>query len=267
MAIGSCLLSLVVGVALLGHRGVPATSVARAASGAAVTATMMPMAGPAPDFASMTGVSARKEAFFNWLAPSVDAENARLMRQRRMLVRVARRMQSGLTLRDHEHALLADLAGRYKLAVGDDPVAVVNALLDRVDMIPSRLALAQAAIESGWGTSRFAREGSNYFGIWTWSGGGLVPQRRVAGSRHTVAAYKDAASSVRAYLLTLNAGAAYDDLRQLRREARLADREPVAYDLAAGLAGYSQRGQAYVDQIRRILRTERGRLDAVVEEL
>ena len=219
-----------------------------------------------PNFAAVTPPAARKEAFMHWLAPVVEQENRRLEPVRQRLVRLQRKNAAGHTLSPQELAYLTELAARYKTASpDDDPGPTLSALLRRVDKVPARLALVQAAVESGWGTGRFAREANNYFGIWTWRHGGLVPERRAEGAKHTVAAYPDAAASVRAYLFTLDAGAAYSELRRLRAEARDAGEEPRASDLAAGLVGYSQRGLEYVAEIQQMLRVNAGLLDTVLE--
>src|SRR5438128_793574 len=95
-------------------------------------------------------------------------------------------------------------------------------LLNRVDVIPPSLALAQAASESGWGTSRFAREGNALFGQWTWGGKGMTPaeQRTDTHGDYRVAAFESTALSAYSYALNLNTGNAYRDLRLRRAELR-----------------------------------------------
>jgi Bax protein len=223
-------------------------------------------AAPAPDFAAMTDARQRKEAFFAWLAPLVERENARVARMRERLEELQAKQQRGGRLDRHEIRFLEQVAERYR--IDGDPrhsAEDMQRLLRRVDTVPPRLALAQAAVESGWGTSRFAREGNNYFGIWTWRGRGMTPARRASFSNHKVASYGDAAASVRAYLYTRAVGPAYRDLRLRREEARQAGRHPGALELAVGLSGYSERGDDYVHEIRRVLRGNARLLDAVLE--
>jgi len=237
--------SLVAGVGLLASRPIP------------VAAT--------PDFTDLEPAD-RKEQFFRWLAPVVTRENARIDGVRNSLVYLDQKARHGGRWRAHEQAFLQELAQKYKVSADVlEPGPGFRALLRRVDTVPPRLVLAQAAVESGWGTSRFARDANNYFGIWTWRHAGLVPAEREAGANHTVAAYEDAAESVRVYLFTLDAGAVYSDLRRLRAEARNAGDCPRAHDLAAGLRGYSERGDAYVAEIRTVLRANAELLDSVLE--
>lgn len=123
----------------------------------------------------------------------------------------------------------------------------VSGLLSRVRTVPVSLILAQGAIESSWGSSRFANKGNNLFGIWTWGGKGMLPAKREEGKNHLVASYDSLLDSVRAYILMLNRVKAYTQLRTIRRRST----DPVA--LAAGLLNYSERGGVYVSDIGRII--------------
>ena len=115
-------------------------------------------------------------------------------------------------------------------------------------------ALAQAANESAWGTSRFATKGNNLFGQWCFSKGcGLVPRGRVEGASHEVAKFSSPFRSVRAYIQNLNRHPTYQELRDIRQEDRRGKDPLSGVDMAAGLLGYSERGQEYVDEIRAMI--------------
>ena len=120
-------------------------------------------------------------------------------------------------------------------------------LLERVDAVPTSIILAQGALESSWGSSRFTREGNSIFGIWTWKHKGMVPSRREEGKTHKVMAYENILDSVRAYHLTLNRLDPYDQFRQLRRHTD----DPLV--LAEGLTLYSERGEEYVEDIKKVI--------------
>ena len=120
-------------------------------------------------------------------------------------------------------------------------------LLERVDAIPTSLILAQGALESSWGSSRFTREGNSLFGMWTWKNKGIVPSQREEGKTHRVKVYENVLDSVRSYQLTLNRLGPYDRLRQLR----LHTDDPLI--LAEGLTLYSARGEAYVEDIKNVI--------------
>jgi uncharacterized FlgJ-related protein len=137
--------------------------------------------------------------------------------------------------------------------------ASIEELLRRVDVIPVSLALSQSAIESGWGTSRFADEGNALFGQWSWSGKGIKPkdQRNSTHGDHRIAAFESTGLSVWSYAQNLNTHRAYADLRRKREELRRAGRPVRGADLVGTLIHYSERGQAYVDELRAIMRVNR----------
>ncbi len=121
-------------------------------------------------------------------------------------------------------------------------------LAKRIDLVPLSMIMAQAAIESSWGTSRFAREGNNLFGIWTWGEKGMVPGGRDVGMSHKVASYDSILDSVRAYILTLNRLPAYRSFRDIRSNTM------NSIKLAEGLIFYSQRRDRYVWEVKDFIR-------------
>ncbi len=136
----------------------------------------------------------------------------------------------------------------------DDP-ATLQELMLRVDAIPPALALAQAANESAWGTSRFSREANNLFGEWTYvATDGLVPKKRDPDKKHFVRKFESLQASIASYMNNLNRGHAYDKFRSIRAEMRKSNRPLSARKLAAGLVRYSERGEHYVKEIQRMIR-------------
>ena len=131
-------------------------------------------------------------------------------------------------------------------------------LLMRVDVVPPSLSLAQAASESGWGTSRFAAEGNSLFGQWTW-GKGLKPteQRTSKLGDYRVAAFDSTAQAAYSYALNLNTARAYRALRLKRADLRRQNLRISGTVLAETLVNYSERGQAYVDDLKALIRENR----------
>lgn len=127
-------------------------------------------------------------------------------------------------------------------------------LLRRVDIVPPSLALAQAANESAWGTSRFAREGNNLFGQWCYTPGcGLVPMRRELGGRHEVKRFDWPYDSVASYVHNLNTHPAYRGFRQTRESLQDESQTLSGLALLDGLRSYSERGPEYLTAIRNII--------------
>ena len=197
-----------------------------------------------PDFKSIESVPEKKQAFFAYFGALADEENQRILS-------VREKVKAGAN-----QSTLEKLAKKYRLDISAPASNQdVTALLSRVDMVPNSLVLAQAAIESAWGTSRFATEGYNYFGQWCFSKGcGMVPSNRNEGASHEVRTFDSPKESVQAYFLNLNSHPSYEMVRKLRQDARNDDRPVHGCVLAAGLGSYSERGQHYIEEIRQMVR-------------
>jgi len=206
----------------------------------------------APGFSTFAEGDDRKNAFFGYFEQLIDTENRAILSNRNKLNDVVAADQASWI----DRLWLASLANRYEL---DDFESNNSehwqALLTRVDIVPPSLALAQAANESAWGTSRFAREGNNYFGQWCYSRGcGLVPEARDDDASHEVARFASARQSVRRYMNNINTHYAYAELRQHRAQLRVTGEPITGLALAPTLINYSQRGQAYVDELEAMIR-------------
>lgn len=196
-----------------------------------------------------------KNDFFTLMRPVIEAESARILQTRRHLLR----LKSSARLQEPEVVWVRQIATEYHVPFNGKPdPRFWQQLLARVDIVPLEMALAQAANESAWGNSRFARDANNYFGHWCFKKGcGLVPLRRRAGARHEIQRFDSRASSVRAYMKNMNTGRAYQQLRTMRQSMRHQGQTLDAELLALGLRKYSERGAEYVKSIRSIIRKNR----------
>ncbi|MFV8836456.1 glucosaminidase domain-containing protein [Aquisalimonas sp.] len=199
-------------------------------------------------------VDERKSLFFRSLLPLVVAENQIMLATRERIQMI---FAEGEVAPDSREArLLQTLAERFRVDGDPNSAAFREELLRRVDVVPTDMALAQAANESGWGQSRFTREANNLFGVWTWhENRGIVPERRAAGATHFVRVFPNLRASVRNYLYTINVGDAYSGLRDVREQARADGGGLSGMRLATGLERYSERGAAYVEEIQSMIRT------------
>lgn len=205
-----------------------------------------------PDDLSDVKTDHRKSLFFRALLPIVLAEDRQLLRMRRFLKRAFAKKRLIPSGKDWER--VQALARHFRVDGDPNDSAVRAQLLRRVDTVPPALVLAQAANESGWGTSRFAQEGNSLFGLWTYrSAAGIEPNDRSDGARHSVRTFPDLRSAVRSYLYNLNVGHAYLAFRGLRAAMRAQGRPLNALDLAVGLEHYSSRGDDYVAAIRQLI--------------
>lgn len=209
-----------------------------------------------PDFADIEDIEARKLSFFEFMLPMVEQENTRLRRARRRLVYIHDHVRFHHPLLEEDRQWLQRVASDAGLvAFAPENPAFWDTLTRRVDEVPPELALVQAALESAWGTSRFARQGNNFFGQWCFLPGcGMVPAERDDDASHEVARFATPQQAVRSYLRNLNTGESYRQMRRIRDEFRRSGRDPDAAALADGLQAYSQLGEEYVDLLRSLLR-------------
>jgi Bax protein len=215
--------------------------------------------GTLPDFRRINDADERKRRFFEFLRPPIEAENERVLNQRRRLLQLYEKHREKMLIPWAEMEWLMGILQEYGvegLEVGE--LSHWDNLLRRVDMVPVDLAMVQAAKESGWGTSRFALEGNNLFGERCFTEGcGIVPNERESGAGHEVRTFESVNDSVRSYIHNLNTNSAYRRFRRLRFRHRLEGREPEGYGLVDGLPQYSERRYLYLNEIRAMMRSNR----------
>jgi len=202
----------------------------------------------------------RKRIFIATLLPLVLRANELILRERTRIEFIKTRLEAGRSVAPEAVDWLIAAARRYRLADVENVDDIdFDKLLARVDIIPPSLALAQGAIESGWGTSRFAREGNAVFGQWTWNEAhdGLVPMKRAEGRRYRVRAFDFLLDSVRGYMHNLNTAQAYSGLRLMRAQLRARNQPLRGLPLASTLIRYSERREAYIADLRAIITSNR----------
>ena len=192
----------------------------------------------------------RKAVFFKTVLPLVLQVNEQIAQDRARLWTLRAQQKSGVKLNALDRLWLAVMADRYGTKRGD-----IATLLRRHDIVPPSLALAQAATESAWGTSRFVREGNAMFGEWTFEADekGIVPNDRLDGKTHRVRAFESLSDSVASYITNLNKHRAYKEFRAERALMRAKGLPVDGMRLAGMLHRYSERGAAYVAELRSIM--------------
>jgi Bax protein len=201
------------------------------------------------DLKDVRETAVRKSLFFKTVLPLVLQVNEEILRDRRRLWKIHYQKSLGERIGPADRLWLTVTAERYGIASDN-----IQGLLKRVDVIPPSMALAQAAEESGWGTSRFVQEGNAVFGQWTYSdSGSLVPARRGDDKSHKVKAFSSLHESVRAYATNLNTHRAYKRFRGVRASLRTEGAPLDGHLLAEHLTSYSERGPAYVITIKSLI--------------
>lgn len=213
---------------------------------------------PVPDFSAYTDVTEKKQAFFDYLRPAVESQNKYLLRVRQFVQAMQAKLNHGEALSESQQADLDWLLEEYRVDKDQGMAEIFTALLRRIDVIPLELVLVQAANESGWGTSRFATEGYNFFGMWCYAEGcGFVPKRRNVGAVHEVAKYDDLSDAMYSYVRNLNRHPAYAKLRAIRAQLRSSQQDISAIKLSEGLEDYSERGEEYIQELQHMIITNR----------
>ncbi|RUM75537.1 MAG: hypothetical protein DSZ13_05415 [Candidatus Thioglobus sp.] len=193
----------------------------------------------APDFEKITDVKARKKAFFGYLLPEVQRQNSEIIELRNRI--------KDERISDNK---MTALKKYYKFK--DD--ASIEDLLSSVDIVPTSLVLAQAAYESSWGRSRFAKYYHNYFGLWCFKKGcGVVPLRRDKKATHEVAKFASLSKGIAYYMRSINRNFAYETLRKIRKHKRDTQQPITGMGLAEGLENYAEIGYDYVETVQSII--------------
>ena len=189
--------------------------------------------------------SKRKEFFIQIVLPLILKENSNIKIDRKRLFSIINKSNNTVL----EKKWLEKKYKQYGVPSRD-----LSTLKIRMDEVPVSLALAQAAKETGWGTSRFAQEGNALFGQWTWSGEGLKPKDADKSEGHKVMKFNVLQASVRAYQRNLNTHSTYKDFRQER--AKLRDKgEPLdSMILSKFLNKYAETGDQYVEVLQKIIK-------------
>ena len=200
------------------------------------------------DLDALQSTKLKKETFIKIVLPLIVAENERILEDReKLIVLKDKKFTTELEKQWIRQKLL-----EYKVKKGD-----LKELLVRMDIIPTSIALAQAAKESGWGTSRFALEGNAIFGQWTWSGQGIAPLDRESNKSHKILKFPILRASVKAYQNNLNTHKSYSKFRQKRLALRDKNKKIKGLELTETLNNYAQTGLEYTKILNQIIRQNR----------
>ena len=187
----------------------------------------------------------RKNLFIQIILPLILEENNRIKLERKKLFSILNKNRNS----NLEKKWLNKKFKQYGVLNKD-----LSTLKIRMDEIPTSLAIAQAAKETGWGTSRFALEGNALFGQWTWSGEGIKPAGADNDSTHKVMKFKILKSSVRAYQRNLNTHPSYKKFRLIRAELRDKEEKIDSLVLVEYLDKYAATGKDYVKILKKIIK-------------
>ena len=187
----------------------------------------------------------RKELFIQIVLPLILKENNNIRLDRKTLFSIINKSNNS----DLEKKWLEKKYKQYGVKSKD-----LSELKIRMDEVPVSLAIAQAAKETGWGTSRFAQEGNALFGQWTWSGEGLKPKEADGNKGHKVMKFNVLQASVRAYQRNLNTHRSYENFRLARAHLRDKNKQLDSLILSKFLDNYAETGSQYVEVLQKIIK-------------
>ena len=196
------------------------------------------------DLKTLGDTKIKRELFIKIVLPLILDENQKIMDDRKKLFKILAKNFNTVG----EKVWLKRRFREYKIEDQD-----LSKLKIRMDIIPVSIALAQAANESGWGTSRFALEGNALFGQWTWSKKGISPANKDPNKTHKILQFQILKASVRAYKNNLNTHSAYKEFREVRAQLRQDDKQIVGLDLTKYLKNYAAIGEKYVSILENII--------------
>ena len=200
------------------------------------------------DLDNLQSVQLKKETFIKIVLPLIVAENEKILDDREKLKVISEKKFTS----DLEKQWLRQKLLEYKVKKGN-----LDELMRRMDMIPVSIALAQAAKESGWGTSRFALEGNAIFGQWTWDGQGIAPLKRDGDKNHKILKFPILRASVKAYKNNLNTHKSYLKFREKRNSLREKNKKITGLALTGTLKNYAQTGSEYTKILNQIITQNR----------
>jgi len=196
------------------------------------------------DLKTLGDTKTKRELFIKIILPLILDENEKITQDRKKLFKILGKNFNTVG----ERVWLKRRFKEYKIEDRD-----LAKLKMRMDIIPVSLAIAQAANESGWGTSRFALEGNALFGQWTWSKKGISPKNKDPDQSHKILQFQILKASVRAYKNNLNTHNAYQEFREVRAQLRQEDKKIIGLDLTKYIKNYAAIGEKYVAIIEDII--------------
>jgi len=196
------------------------------------------------DLKTLGDTKQKRELFIKIILPLIIDENNKILDDRKKLFKILGKNFNTVS----ERVWLKRRFKEYKVDDRD-----LSKLKMRMDIVPVSIAIAQAANESGWGTSRFALEGNALFGQWTWSKKGISPKKKDPNQSHKILQFQVLKASVRAYKNNLNTHKAYQGFREARAQYRQEDKQIIGLNLTKYLKKYASIGEKYVEILNSII--------------
>ncbi len=203
------------------------------------------------DYYKIRDTRVKKSTFVNILLPKIHNAQKKIVSDRLFVQKFFHKYLFTYSLKSRSDLKrLIKIAKRYRI----EQMYNEGEYLLKIDIVPISLVLAQSAVESAWGESRFAREGNNLFGEWTWGKKGMIPEERDTDAKHKLRIFDSLDDSIARYMLNLNRHRSYEEFRRLRAQYRR-EGKPFTGLVAAGtMANYSQMREGYNALISKVIK-------------
>ena len=198
------------------------------------------------DLSSVEPTSRRKEIFLSSILPLVVKSNLDILNDRKILCEA---------IKNKDNKKKEEIAKKHYIDLSKiEKLMIDNTLIRKIDIVPISLVMAQAAAESGWGTSRFALEGNALFGQWTWDKSKGIQPKFASDQKAAVRKFETLADSVNSYLSNLNTHIAYSSMRAKRNRNCNQKKLISGYELANWMGNYAVTRDEYIKLLRLIIK-------------
>ena len=201
------------------------------------------------DYYEIKNSKEQKKSFFNILAPMIKKEQKKIIEDREFVKQYFTSGLFGFNNDKLDILRLIKIKKYYKIK----NLYSYDDYLSKIDTIPTSIILSQAALESGWGKSRFVRKANNIFGQWTYSGKGLIPKNRDENAKHRIKIFATLQDAIKAYLRNINTHWAYKDLRKKRESLHKSKMVINGLDLYDQYINYSQIREEYIKRLKKMI--------------
>ncbi|MEN8717805.1 MAG: glucosaminidase domain-containing protein [Sulfurovum sp.] len=204
------------------------------------------------EYYEITSTSKAKKYFFDYLYKLIEKENIAILNERKIVLEFSKQNLLNFNFSSPNFKKYQRILKKYKVKYLYD----TSNILKKVDIVPPSQAIAQAAVESGWGKSRFIKEANNIFGHWTYTPDiGLMPLQRDDDAKHFIRIFPSLQASVSAYMLNLNRNAAYKEFQNKRFELRRENKPLSGRILSQTMLKYSGIGHNYLEILDTVIQS------------
>lgn len=202
------------------------------------------------EYYKIKDIKESKQYFFNYLYKLIKNENIKILNELVLVESILNSNLLSINFNSPSFKQLLKIKKKYRVS----NLYSLNEYREKIDIVPPSMAIAQAAVESGWGKSRFIKEANNIFGHWTYNPKiGMLPEERAPGATHFIRIFKTMQDSISAYMLNLNRNLAYKEFQDKRYELRKEGKKPNGLILSQTMLKYSGIGHDYLGILKQVI--------------